>query len=351
MWWSAVGLRPPRSNAELRLSENLTPERMADAAATLASGGLVAFPTETVYGLGADAANPNAVAKIFAAKGRPTGHPLIVHLADASQLDHFAIDIPQAARALAAAFWPGPLTLVLRRSDAVAAETVGGKNTVGLRVPDHPVALALLKSFGQRGGGGVAAPSANRFGAVSPTTAAHVLADLGDAVDVVLDGGPSRVGVESTIVDLAGERPELLRPGGIAVVEIEAVLGHPLHDGRDGPARASGMLVSHYAPTAAVVLIDRAPPAMALAGPEAVGVAGPPSIMDALGSAPGHQRRWVLPADATGFAAQLYATLRAADDAGLDRLLIAPPVEGALLSAVVDRLEKAAAPRPAADSS
>ncbi|MEM7273223.1 MAG: L-threonylcarbamoyladenylate synthase [Actinomycetota bacterium] len=334
------------------MAELLAPDEVGAAADALAAGLLVAFPTETVYGLGADAADPVAVGRIFAAKGRPTGHPLIVHLADAGWLDRFAADVPAPAQALAAAFWPGPLTLVVRRTDAVAPETVGGKDTVGLRVPDHPVALALLRAFVDRGGTGVAAPSANRFGAVSPTTAAHVLDDLGADVDVVIDGGPSAVGVESTIVDVTGDRPELLRPGGIAPVEIEAVIGQPLVDGRSGPARASGMLASHYAPRAAVVLVEAEPTAADLIGAGGgvgvVGVAGPDTVLTnwspPAGSPP--VQVWVLPDDAAGFAARLYATLREADAVGVERLLVMPPATGSLRDAVLDRLHKAAAPRP-----
>src|SRR5882757_9457252 len=199
-------------------------ERGADlqrAAWVLAAGGLVAFPTETVYGLGADAASDDAVAKIFAAKGRPRAHPLIVHLADAAQLDAWAIDVPEAARRLARAAWPGPLTIILRKGPRVAAAVTGGAETVGLRVPSHPVAHALLRAFG----GGIAAPSANRFGAVSPTTADHVAGDLGDALDYLLDGGACEVGVESTIVDLSRGRPVLLRPGGLPRERIEPIAG------------------------------------------------------------------------------------------------------------------------------
>lgn len=316
------------------------------AVAVLRAGGLVAFPTETVYGLGADASRPEAVAGIFEAKGRPTGHPLIVHFAptvgegSATGLDRFGRDVGPLARSLAGAFWPGPLTVVVGRSDAVAPETVGGLDTVGLRVPDHPMALDLLRRFG----GGVAAPSANRFGSVSPTTAAHVVDDLGRAVDLVLDGGPSAVGVESTIVDATGPEPVLLRPGGIAAVEIEAVVGRPVVDGRTGPARASGMLASHYAPEAGVELVAGAE----LRAIEPMGPDGGPDLRYAVIApfAHPHPRSWHLPADAAGFAARLYATLRAADDTGVERILVAPPTTGNLLDAVLDRLAKAAAPRP-----
>lgn len=307
------------------------------AAEALADGKLVAFPTETVYGLGADAGRADAVAGIFEAKGRPTGHPLIVHMADGADLDRFSSGVSAMARKLADAFWPGPLTIVVGRGDAVAAETVGGMSTVGLRVPDHPVALALLRTFG----GGVAAPSANRFGSVSPTTAQHVLDDLGDRIDVVLDGGSSAIGVESTIVDVTGAEPALLRPGGIAEVELEAVLGRPIVDGRTSGAKAPGLLVSHYAPAAEVVLIepDRAGAALAEGVDQGkrFGIVGPSPMS--------HDLSWPLPDDANGYAAGLYAALRSADRAGLDRILVVPPSSGPLLSAVLDRLTKAAAPR------
>ncbi|MEL7155634.1 MAG: L-threonylcarbamoyladenylate synthase [Actinomycetota bacterium] len=329
---------------------------IAEAVAVLAAGGVVALPTETVYGLAADAANPAAVERIFAVKGRPAGHPLIVHLAGVDQVAAWAdLDPGQAAQvdALAAAFWPGPLTIVVPRSDRVAPQTVGGRSTVGLRVPDHPVALAVLRRFG----GGLAAPSANRFGKVSPTTAAHVRHDLGDAVDVVLDGGPTRVGVESTIVELGPGGPTLLRPGGVSLEQLTAVLGVPVHDGRAGPSRASGMLRSHYAPAAAVELVaaDRLASRieeLAAGAPATVGLIVPDGVVDLdevsdQAADPEPDRpTWRLPARAEGFAAGLYDALRRADEAGVKRLLVVPPAEGELLDAVLDRLTKAAAPRP-----
>ncbi len=324
-------------------------EGIEEAAAILARGGLVAFPTETVYGLGADAGSAAAVDRIFEAKGRPKGHPLIVHIGAADELRRYTARVPADAELLADAFWPGPLTIVVERGDGVAPETVGGLDTVGIRVPDHPLALALLRRFG----GPIAAPSANRFGSVSPTTAKHVVDDLGPALDLVLDGGPCAVGVESTIIDLTGSSPVLLRPGGISAVELEAVLGAPVLDDRAGPSRAPGMLTSHYAPRTAVDLVpgatagsggpdaamaDRALVAATVDGAARVGLIAPFDHP--------HCPSWRLPADATGYAAELYATLREADRHDLDRLLIAPPNEGRLLDAVLDRLMKAAAPRP-----
>jgi L-threonylcarbamoyladenylate synthase len=319
------------------MAELLGSDQVEIAARALAAGRLVAFPTETVYGLGADASNPEAVAAIFTAKGRPPGHPLIVHMADGADIDRFAASVPPMARKLGAAFWPGPLTVIVARSDSVTHEATGGLDTVGLRVPAHPVALELLRTFG----GGVAGPSANRFGSVSPTTAAHVLDDLSCEIDYVLDGGPATVGVESTIIDATGSAPVLLRPGGISVVEIEAVLGQPVIDGRSGPSRASGMLASHYAPDVAVALVDeeQLEPMVveARTGDRRVGVIGPEPLT--------YQPGWELPSDAEGYAAALYRTLRAADRADLDLLLVVPPRSGGLLDAVIDRLQKAAGPR------
>lgn len=222
------------------------------AAGVLRGGGLVAFPTETVYGLGANAEDPAAVARIFQAKGRPPSHPLIVHIGGAQLLDDWVQEVPATARLLAQHFWPGPLTLVLRRSQRVPLEATGGLETVAVRVPEHPVALALLSAFG----GGVTAPSANRFGSVSPTTADHVRAELGDAVDFVLDGGSCEVGVESTIVDVTGEIPSLLRPGGVTREDLEAVLGRPISLDATSDVRVPGQHPSHYAPRARVVLVE-----------------------------------------------------------------------------------------------
>ncbi len=243
-------------------------ERAAD---LLAAGGLVAFPTETVYGLGADASDSSAVGRIFAVKGRPTDHPVIVHLADGGDLDRWGARISSEARVLAEAFWPGPLTVLVQRTARVPDAVTGGRATVGLRVPDHPVAHELLVAFGARrpDGAAIAAPSANRFGRVSPTTAAHVLADLGDDVDLILDGGPCTVGIESTIVDCTGPVPEVLRLGGISIDRLTHALGvaprgrserQRADEGgaADAPigARAPGMLASHYAPRARVEVIE-----------------------------------------------------------------------------------------------
>ena len=235
----------------------VAPAILARAVARLRGGGLVAFPTETVYGLGADARDPLAVRRIFATKGRPVDHPVIVHLPGADALPDWAV-VPDAAWALAARFWPGPLTLVLRRVSGVLDEVTGGRDTVGLRVPDHPVAAALLAAFGD----GIAAPSANRFGRVSPTSAAHVREELGDEL-LVLDGGECQIGIESTILDLSGESPALLRPGAVTRADLEAVIG-PVAVG--GTTAAPGTLPAHYAPRTALELThDAAASAAALA--------------------------------------------------------------------------------------
>lgn len=333
------------------------PEEIAAAVAVLRRGGLVAFPTETVYGLGADATDVDALARLYAVKGRPTDHPVIVHLADAAALADWAAAVPDAARRLADACWPGPLTLVLRRRDRVPDAVTGGRPTVGLRVPDQPVALALLRAFG----GGIAAPSANRFGRVSPTTAADVRADLGADVDCVLDGGPCRVGVESTIVDCTGPEPVIARVGGVPRERIEAVLGHPVSVQDRGAIAAPGTLPAHYAPRARVHLVAAGPGAPA---PDPGAFPGVGPGVDPVGLAHrllGTGRRvGVLalvvpaglpdaveilapPADADEYARVVYARLREADARGLDDLLVVAPPAVGLGAAVADRLTRAAA--------
>ncbi|GMU43834.1 MAG: threonylcarbamoyl-AMP synthase [Xanthomonadales bacterium] len=310
-----------------------TVEEIAIAVQVLRRGGLVAMPTETVYGLAADARDVEAVRRIFAAKGRPADHPLIVHLHDASALDLWAREIPASARVLAEAFWPGPLTLVLRKSAVVDPAITGGQDTVGLRVPAHPVARALLVAFG----GALAAPSANRFGRISPTTAAHVREEFPGGEVWVLDGGPSEVGLESTIIDLSGPRPRLLRPGAVAASAIEARIG-PLErpDDRAGP-RASGRLVAHYAPGKPLELVDQASVAEHLH----LHPAGTHWI--APGPLPANCAGEALPADAEGYAKTLYAALRRADAGdGLRIAAIRPPDDEAW-AAVQDRLVRAAA--------
>lgn len=310
---------------------------IARAAHVLRDGGLVAFPTETVYGLGADAANPAAVARIFAAKGRPAEHPVIVHVADVAAAQRWAASMPAAARDLADAFWPGPLTLILPRADHVSDVVTGGQPSIGLRAPSHPVARALLAAFG----GGIAAPSANRFGHVSPTTAQHVAEDLGAAVDLILDGGACDVGIESTIVAFTARTPMLLRPGAIDVGAIARVLGS-MPAARDAAApRASGTLASHYAPRtpAALVSVDalRAELAQLEERDERVAVLAwstePPEDFDGV---------WrTAPRDAAAYAHALYANLRALDATAVDAILIEQVPDGDAWAAIRDRLERA----------
>jgi len=311
---------------------------ISGAAATLRRGGLVAFPTETVYGLGADADNAAALARLYAVKGRPGEHPVIVHVGAPAQLDEWAADVPVAARRLGDALWPGPLTLVLRRAARVLDGVTGGGDTVGVRVPDQPVALALLHAFA----GGIAAPSANRFGHVSPTTADDVRADLGDDVDVVLDDGPCTVGVESTIVDCTGDELVILRPGGVTRELVEKVSAQKVVVGRDGLTRAPGTLKSHYAPEATVLVVDRddlAPRATALlAADQRVAVLAPgpvPALPAAVVVLDG-------PADSDEYARVLYARLREVDRRGVDVLLAVPPPDAGVGVAVGDRLRRAA---------
>ena len=312
------------------------PQAIERAAQVLRDGGLVAIPTETVYGLGANARDPAAVAKIFAAKGRPADHPLIVHLPDAAALPRWAAHVPDAAWRLAEAFWPGPLTLVLRRAPGVPDAVTGGLDTVGLRVPRHPVALALLKAFGD----GVAAPSANRYGRVSPTLAAHVREELGDRVDVILDGGRCDVGIESTIVDLSGDAPVLLRPGAITRAMLEGALGAPVRLAGEGATPAPGRKPSHYAPRARVLLAGEAE-AVSLARCFKAGGARVGLLSTTAPVEPGID--WLgLPADAPTQARQLYQRLRDADTLGLDVLIAVPPPGAGLAEALQDRLRRAA---------
>jgi L-threonylcarbamoyladenylate synthase len=340
----------------------MNPTRLQQAVALLQAGGLVAFPTETVYGLGADAANPEAVAGVFAAKGRPADHPLIVHLADAGHLAQWAEAIPQTAWALAAAFWPGPLTLILKKQAWVPLAVTGGQDTIGLRVPAHPLARELLRAFATARApmpAGIAAPSANRFGRISPTTAAHVHEELGDRVSLILDGGSCEVGIESTIVDLSRVAPEILRPGAISAEEIARVIGvsplsHLREAGqgqggraqgpplRDAP-RVSGSLAAHYAPRTALRLVE----ASALPV-EAVRLAQSGQRVAVLAHSvvdPGDARlSWQsLNPDPAVYAHDLYASLRAMDALGMDALLVESVPASSSWRAIADRLGRAAA--------
>jgi L-threonylcarbamoyladenylate synthase len=314
------------------------------AAELLRAGELVAFPTETVYGLGADASNAQAIARIFAAKGRPTDHPLIVHLSDAAHLGRWAVDIPEAAVKLAAAFWPGPLTLILKRHPAVLDAITGGQDTVGLRVPNHPLALQLLREFGGANGGGLAAPSANRFGRVSPTTAAHVREELGDAVALILDGGPCAVGIESTILDLSGKQPRILRPGMLDAAAIAAVLGEaPEFGGSPDAPRVSGSLEAHYAPGTPLRLLAAAE--LAAMAERQLEAGRRVAVLSARPPAFSHKNLvWrAAAAEPAQFAHDLYARLRELDALACDLILAALPPADDAWRAVADRLRRAAA--------
>ena len=321
------------------------PASIAAAAQALRSGALLGLPTETVYGLAADASSDSAVAKIFTAKGRPSDHPLIVHVADASAIAHFASAVPAFAQALVDAFWPGPLTLILPRRPGVASAATGGQDSVGLRCPAHPVALAVLRACAAEGVWGVAAPSANRFGRVSPTTAAHVQSEFGDDL-LVLDGGACSVGIESTIVDCTRGAAVLLRPGAITRAQIEAACGQRLLSKEELEAhtpRASGTLLAHYAPSAPVRLMDAAAlqaawdarsadaPALAIYARAPLQHGTAPATLHAM------------PASAKATAAELFAQLRQFDEQGAYEIWIETPPGTPDWEGVRDRLQRAAA--------
>jgi len=323
-----------------------TRDGVDDAVRTLRRGGLVAFPTETVYGLGADASNAAALRRLYEVKARPADHPVIVHLAARPTVDATVGRwgaLTPAARALAEACWPGPLTLVLRRGPDVLDEVTGAADTVGLRVPDQPLAQRLLRAFGD----GVAAPSANRFGRVSPTTAAHVRADLEGDVDLVLDGGPCRVGVESTIVDCSDGEPVVLRLGGLAPERLHTLLGSFPAVRDDGSRAAPGTRPSHYAPHAEVVVTDAGHATERAAALLATGTRVGLLATTRPAGLPAAVAWLAAPADVDELAHQLYALLRRADDDGLDALVVVPPDPTGVGAAVVDRLTRAAATRTA----
>lgn len=299
-------------------------DAIAEAAELIRHGEPVAIATETVYGLAADLTNAAAVQRIFAIKGRPHDHPLIVHLPETDDLERYAIEVPNAARLLAERFWPGPLTIVLRKSDAVPLSVTGGQPTVALRIVDHPLTRAILRAFGRA----VAAPSANRFGRVSPTTAQHVRDDLGDEVDLIVDGGPARIGVESTIVDLSEDEPAILRTGAIGASALAAVLGVAVPIRAGGDVRAPGMLAAHYAPRARLVLTTAA------------------AVEDEIRRrriAGDTVARLELPDDPAAAAHALYAALRALDRAGVETIVAVLPPDDEAHAAVRDRLLRAAA--------
>lgn len=319
----------------MTIISNCTASVIKDAAASLIAGNLVAFPTETVYGLGADACNEDAIARIYEVKGRPTNHPLIVHISSISNLDKWAKDIPEYAVKLARAFWPGPMTLVLPRTDLAKDFITGGQNNVGIRVPAHYVALSLLKEFETQGGYGVAAPSANRFGKVSPTCADDVKAELSDyfsSNDLILDGGQSIVGVESTIIDCTNATPMILRPGAITVTMIDNLLGIQIDifsKNSSDQIKAPGLLESHYSPKAKVYL------------------SGTPAVGDgfiALSKYPTPDGviRLTSPATNEEYAKNLYRGLRLADYKNLNNVFVILPTGDDISIAICDRLQKAA---------
>lgn len=313
---------------------------IAQAVQILNNGGLVAFPTETVYGLGADASNELAVRKVFQVKGRPADHPLIVHLANRDQLGDWAADVPEAAYRLAAAFWPGPLTIVLKKQPDVLACVTGGQDTVALRMPRHPLAIALLEAFGK----GLVAPSANQFTRVSPTTASAVQEELGGAIDMVLDGGACEVGVESTIVDLTGKNPLILRPGMISAARIGDVLGVPVEAAYEEKlaVRAPGMHHLHYAPVTQTHLINTNEIAGLLSKLDEAAL---PIVCVVYSNEtfPTHDKVfWVtMPADAAGYAHELYRTLRVLDQQQYKGIWIEAVPTGVEWEAIRDRLKKA----------
>ena len=318
----------------MSIISNCTESAIKDAAASLISGNLVTFPTETVYGLGADAVNKDAVSRIYEVKGRPVDHPLIVHISSIERLDKWARDIPEYAIKLARSFWPGPMTLILPRTKLAKDFITAGQDNVGIRVPSHTVALALLKEFESQGGEGVAAPSANRFGKVSPTTAQAVSDELSDYLapnDLILDGGPSQVGVESTIIDCTKRLPVIIRPGEVSTQMIEELLSIklPIFDTQSNQIKAPGLLASHYSPNAKVFLT------------------GTPTLGDGFIALDSHETpagavRVAAPATNEEFAQNLYEAFRSADRKGLSRVFVIPAIGGGIAVAINDRLTKSA---------
>jgi len=316
----------------MRKISTSTQSDIEKAAKALLDGSLVAFPTETVYGLGADATNPEAVSRVYSVKGRPTDHPLIVHISSRELINNWAIDIPSYAQKLAKFFWPGPMTLILRRSYLAKDFITGGQDNVGLRVPAQPIAQTLLREFEKLGGSGIAAPSANRFGAVSPTTAEAVQEDLGrylDSKDLVLDGGPSLVGIESTIIDCTNEVPMILRPGAITTKMIQELIEKiPIINTANTLIRVSGMLPVHYAPNAKVKISGATN-----AGEGFIALSNIPTPANAV--------RLAAPNNLEEFAKILYSAFRAADIHGLSTISVIPPNGDGMAHAIRDRLNKA----------
>jgi len=317
-----------------------TAEAVTSATEVIRAGGLVAFPTETVYGLGADALSPTAVARIFEAKERPRGNPLIVHVTDAIALDQIAARVPDRAREVLARFWPGPLTLVLERAPAVPLITTGGLDTVAVRAPAHPVAQALIRAAGRP----LAAPSANRSGRPSPTRAQHVLEDLGGRIDLVLDGGATSVGLESTVLDMTAEPPTLLRPGGVTLEHLEAHLGRVrlATSGDEGTGRSPGLRFRHYAPRAKVVLIEAGSGEEAVVSWLDVGKSVALMTQRTIGLERRGLRARVMPLDLEAYARELFDVLRELDATGVDAIFVEGIAEVGLGRAIMDRLRRAA---------
>lgn len=303
---------------------------LKDAAKSLHDGFLVAFPTETVYGLGADATNENAVSRIFEIKGRPLDHPVIVHINSTDQIEHWAVNVPKYAYALADKYWPGPMTLILNRSSNAKDWITGGQNTVGIRIPNHEIALLLLEEFKKIGSGAIAAPSANKFGKVSPTSYQHVKEELSkdlSANDMILDGGISSIGIESTIIDCTQDQPKILRPGFITNKMIEETTGLILSESITN-IRVSGSFKSHYAPKAKVLLDVEPQPGDGFIALEEF--ATPPDVI-----------RLIAPTNVEEFAQNLYFAFRAADERKLSRIVVRQPLGDNLALAIRDRLQKA----------
>jgi L-threonylcarbamoyladenylate synthase len=319
--------------AQSQFVSNCTIDALKTAAEILKAGHLVAFPTETVYGLGADANNESAVSKIYQVKGRPQDHPLIVHVADWQSMGEWAEEIPDFAIDLARAFWPGPMTLILKRSELAKDFITGGQNTVGIRVPNQTLALQLLSEFSKLGGKGVAAPSANRFGQVSPTTAQAVQEELSAFLnneDSILDGGPCPVGIESTIIDCTSATPRILRPGAITIEDINGVTGLEVDSVERSEIRVSGSLKNHYAPDAQVLLDIEPQP-----GDGFIALADIPTPTGVI--------RLAAPKSAEAFAHDLYAALRKGDAKGLKQIVVIQPKGDGIAIAIRDRLKRAAA--------
>lgn len=337
---AGMGVDGIKSDGKAQVLDGHAADAVARAARTLADGQLLGLPTETVYGLAARADRDDAVARIFAAKGRPSDHPLIVHVLDEQGARQFAQDLPPVAHRLIDAFWPGPLTLIVQRRPDVAAAAAGGQPTVGLRSPSHPVARALMTACRALGVEGLAAPSANRFGRVSPTTAAHVADEFGQSL-LVLDGGPCDVGIESSIVDCSRGHPVLLRPGVLTPAQLEAAAGEPLRAPDQAAPKASGTLAAHYAPRATVRLLSSEALQQALTGPLPAGLAvysrhaGLPGVEGVL--------HHPMPDEAKAVARELFAVLRQLDAAGAAQIWVEAPPADAAWDGIRDRLSRAAA--------